>query len=141
MVFIDFKTYEINGKRVNDDSTKKVEVSHNMQIENIEEMKIDTANKAESFIAITSNLIVKYHLGEASVKLKAVYRNSKDICEAIVKDFKKDKSIPKTLAPGIKTVLYQKSILKIIGLCDELSLPSPIPLPKVGISKKKEDKK
>ncbi|MCL4333589.1 MAG: hypothetical protein M1290_03075 [Candidatus Thermoplasmatota archaeon] len=71
-------------------------------------------------------------LGGISLEGTLLYQGSEDIESR----WRKDKSLPETVANEVQTAIFSSSIIETILLARELRLPPPIPMP--TLQKKKD---
>ena len=114
----------------------KININNNVTIKNIEE--IDLAfGKDQKGLKFRFEFIAKYDPEVASINLEGevVYMIKVDEAKDILTMWKKEKKIaPGVMSKVLNTTLTKCNIQALI-LSNDLNLPAPIPLPKVGIKK------
>ena len=71
------------------------------------------------------------NLGKIEVEGQVFYINDEKIVEEVKKSWEKDKKIPLEVMEQIINASLHKGNIQAIKISEEVSLPSPLPLPKV----------
>ena len=116
----------------------KVSINNNVGIRDVEETKlnINTTKKALKLdFEFTS--IYEPNIGKILLTGEVVYLIDKDKAADVVKNWKKNKKMEKDMMTNILNNVLAKCNIQALILSKDMNLPPPIPLPKVGESKKK----
>ncbi len=116
----------------------KVSINNNVGIRDVEETKlnINTTKKALKLdFEFTS--IYEPNIGKILLTGEVVYLIDKDKAADVVKNWKKNKKMEKDMMTNILNNVLAKCNVQALILSKDMNMPPPIPLPKVGESKKK----
>ncbi len=139
MGIINFKYTKIASEINEFKKGEKISLNHDIQIKDVRELDVKKEKPAQDFVEIHVGYTIIYSkLGKIELAGKILYLDSKEIVEEIRKMWKKEKKIPTTITQTIYKFAYAKMVPKAYGLADELSLPSPLPLPKINFNNEKK---
>ena len=114
----------------------KISINNNIRIKNVEEIDL-TMGKDQKGLKFSFEFSAKYDPEVANINLdgEVVYMAKADEAKEILARWKKEKKIaPGVMGKVLNTALAKCNIQALI-LSNDLNLPAPIPLPKVGIKK------
>ena len=114
----------------------KISINNNVTVKNIEEISL-AIGKDQKGLKFSFEFTAKYDPEVANINLdgEVVYMAKADEAKDILAKWKKEKKIaPGVMGKVLNTALAKCNIQALI-LSNDLNLPAPIPLPKVGIKK------
>ncbi len=120
----------------------KVSVSNNVAIKEVEETKFPIGKDKQSALKFSFEFSSKYEpkIGNVTLGGSLLFIAENDKVKSVLDGWKKDKSVSADVMKGIlNTILAKGNILALI-LSQEVSLPPPIPLPKVNVGEKPKEK-
>ena len=117
----------------------KININNNIGITNVEESKLSLGNSKAKGLKFTFDFDTKYEpkIGLISLTGDVVYIGEAKDIDDILKSWKKDKKVPKEVMTSILNTVLNKCNIQALILSQQINLPSPIPLPKVGTTPKK----
>jgi hypothetical protein len=129
MPIVGFNFDKIGAKKDNK-ITGKIEIKNNVSIVSVEQEKLSITS-SDDIIKFTFEFKASYEpkIGAIQINGHILYMDEPKKIEAIMKEWKKNKSIPKTLAPLIINTALGKSNIKALTLSQEVNLPPHIRLP------------
>ena len=135
MTIVGFSFTKINAERKK--SIKgKININNNVTVKNVEEIDL-SFGKDQKGLKFSFEFIAKYdpEVGSINLNGEIIYMAKADEAKDALTKWKKEKKI----APGIMGKLLNTTLTKCniqaLILSNDLNLPAPIPLPKVGIKK------
>ena len=114
----------------------KISINNNVTVKNIEEISL-AIGKDQKGLKFSFEFTAKYDPEVANINLdgEVVYMAKADEAKDILAKWKKEKKIaPGVMGKVLNTALAKCNIQALI-LSNDLNLPAPIPLPKVGVKK------
>ncbi len=137
MPIVGFNFTKISAERTEPKGTK-INIQNNVHVENVEEMDIGDKKKALKF---TFNFTSKYtpDLGNVSMTASVIYTDDDKKMKDVLKEWKKNKKVSEDVMPEIVTYVLEKCNIESIVLSREVSLPSPMPLPKIDLPGQKKE--
>jgi len=111
----------------------KININNNATVKDIDKMELNVGNKKQNALKFTFEFKASYEPNLAHITLEGevVWLEKESDTEKILKDWKKDKKIPKEIMTPVINAILAKSNIEALVLSRELNLPPPIPLPKV----------
>ncbi len=112
--------------------SKKVNIKSGMNIVNVTESDMIDGTKQKAFV-IKFAFETKYEpkIGNIVLEGELIYLTSLDIAKKITGAWKKNKSLPKDIALSVFNKILHNCNVEALLLSREISLPSPIQLPKI----------
>ena len=119
----------------------KININNNVRIEKVEEKDLSLGNQKQKVVSFTFEFTSKYDPDVGNIKLvgNVLYMEDAKKVKEILDGWKKDKKIPKDIMARILNVVLNKSNVQALILSENVSLPPPIPLPKVQVNPPKDD--
>ena len=114
----------------------KIDVHSNVSVDRIEESKLGTDKNIGANLYFTFNVKYTPDVGSIVLKGEVNYMNEEKVIKEIMAEWKKTKQLPKQAMTEIFNPLLTKSNVEAILISKELSLPVPVPLPRMNIEKK-----
>ena len=139
MAIIGFNFTKIDAEKKNAISGK-INVNNNVVILNAEEKKLSLANDKQKVIGFTFEFMSKYEPDIGHIKFigEVLFMEDSTKAKEILDGWKKDKKLPKETTTSILNTVLNKCNIQALVLSEEVSLPAPIPLPKLQVGEKKK---
>ena len=111
----------------------KINISNNVSVKDVKESETAFSSENQKTISFQFFFTSKYEpdVGEISLEGNVIYMGKKDEVKKIMASWKKDKKIDKDIMKNILNTILTKCNIEALILSREISLPPPIPLPKV----------
>ncbi|MBD3163992.1 hypothetical protein GF323_02230 [Candidatus Woesearchaeota archaeon] len=111
----------------------KVNISNNVAVKDIAETDLSVGSERQKAIKFMFEFTSKYEpkVGKILLGGEVLFLEDSEKVKKILTDWKKDKKIEKELMSNILNTVLAKCNVKALILSQDVSLPSPIPLPKV----------
>ena len=112
-----------------------VKIKNNASIKGVEKMELALGKTTQEALKFIFEFKATYEPNIAYILLEGevLWLDKKEVIEDILKQWKKDKKIPKeVMGPVLNTVLSRSNVEALI-LSRELNLPPPVPLPKIQL--------
>jgi len=112
----------------------KLQVNNNVEIRNIEKAEIGGAKKETEGIKVTFAFKTSYSpsIGEILLEGELVAVEDKKVAEEALKEWKKNKTLSKELLREVMDSILARATIEAVVISREISLPPPIPFPKVS---------
>jgi hypothetical protein len=125
----------MEAKRTGGTAKGEIKVNSTPRVNDIKEVDIASLNKKA--LSLKFEFITKYDPNIAEIKVggELVYMAEKN--EPILKQWKKEKSLPEEVSVEVLNHLFRRCLLKIDMMADDLQLPPPIQIPRVKPAEKK----
>lgn len=113
--------------------TGKLEIANNVGIKDVKEIPLRVGNVKQSGLQFTFEFSSKYKPGIGSIILEGyvLYMGEKDKNEKILKNWKKNKKIPREVVTQVINVILTRCNVEAILLSREIALPPPVKLPAI----------
>lgn len=139
MTIIGFSFIKFDAERKPVKTTGNIEINHNISIKNVEKTALNVGGSKSDVLRIEFAFDVLYSAGLGKIEIlgDVVYSDTKEIVDETFKTWEVDKKLNSTVNEQVFKFVYNKAIVKALELSDSLNLPSPIPMPKINFSVKK----
>jgi len=139
MTIVGFNFTKINVERKGL-AKGKINIKNNVGIKSVEEADLSLGKSKQSGLRFVFEFTSKYEpdVGEIMITGDVLYLEDEKKVKSVLKDWKKDKKIPKELTATILNTVLQKCNIQALMLARDINLPPPIPLPKVNVADTKE---
>jgi len=113
----------------------KVGISNNISIKNVEEKELNVGKNKQVGLKISFEFASKYDpkIGEIALQGDLLFLEDSKKVKEIVKEFKKNKKLPKEIMTPVMNTLLAKCHIQALMESQAVNLPSPIPLPRVKV--------
>jgi len=140
MPIVGFNFTKISAERTESKGTK-INIENNVHIANVEDMDIGDKKSPQKAVKFTFDFMSKFtpDLGKIALTCEVAYVDEEKKMKDILKEWKKDKKVTKDVMPEIMNYILQKCNIEAIILSREVSLPSPLPLPKIDMPGEKKE--
>ena len=132
MTVISFNFTKINAER-NKGIKGKLNISNNVSIKEVKVFELKLGKNKEKALKFNFKFEAIYDpkIGNIEILGEIVYLGKDEVIKDAEKQWKKDKKIPKEIIEEIMSNILTKCNIEALLMSRELSLPPPIPLPKV----------
>jgi hypothetical protein len=115
------------------ESKGKLNINNNITIKDILKSELSVGTAKQETLRFQFEFITKYEPNFAEIVISGdvIYLASPQTVEAVLKDWKKDKTAPKDITSEVINNLLTRCNIQALILSRDMNLPSPIPLPKV----------
>jgi hypothetical protein len=140
MIIVGFEFTKIAAER-KQQVTGKVNIANNVTIKNIEKSDLNLGKGKQEGIKYQFEFSSKYEPDMAIIQFEGTVMcigEPKEI-DAVLKEWKKDKRLAKEVVNLIMNTILMRCNVEAIILSRDISLPPPVPLPKVEESPKKKN--
>jgi hypothetical protein len=138
MVMVGFNFTKLHVEKLSP-SKGKIKISNNVTIKNVTEKDLSLGKTKEQGINFIFEFVSKYNpgIGEIILTGEILYMEPPEKIKEIMKSWKKDKKLPQPVMTNILNNVLVKSNIQALILSQTVSLPPPIPLPKVSVGEDK----
>lgn len=140
MAIVGFSFIKFDAQRKSAKSAGNIEINHNISIKNVEKTTLNVSSSKTDVLRVEFAFDVLYSLGLGKIEIvgDVIYSDTKEIIVETFKNWEADKKLSSVVNEQVFKFVYNKAIIKALELSDSLNLPSPIPMPKVNFSGKKD---
>lgn len=120
----------------------KVSINNNISIEDIQPQKISLGKANEEGLKFVFKFTAKYvgekkeEFGNINLVGEVLFIEKEDVIKKIKDSWKKDKSVDQVYMSQVINSALNKCNIQALILSDTVSLPAPIPMPKLQPKKK-----
>lgn len=141
MTIVKISLHKVNAVRDVNAKGGQVKINNNVSIKEIEDMEFSIPGKKGLKFNFAFNCDYEPGLGKIEVEGQVFYVNLEEKIREIKDLWTKDKRIPLDVMEQIVNASLHKGNIQAIKISEEINLPSPLPLPKVGRIQEKTAKK
>jgi len=136
IVGFNFSNIEVERKKP---MKGKVKITNNVAIKNIEIQELALGKSKQKGLKFTFEFLTKYEKDFGQIRLMGdvIFIDDDKKLKEIQAGWNKNKSVPKDVMTQILNNILNKCNIEALILSQHINLPAPIPLPKVGVEKKK----
>ena len=115
--------------------TGKISIKNNVTIKTVEKSEITLGTTKQDILKFTYEYKADYEPKIALITLvgNLSYMEKPEKIDELVKQWKKDKNLPKEILTPILNSIYTKCNVQALVMAREINLPPPIQLPKVTL--------
>jgi len=119
--------------------TGKIKINNNVSVKNVEDHTIMFGKTKQEGLKFTFEFTSKYepNIGDMLIVGEVIYINEPDKIKEIVSEWRKNKKIPKEVMTEMLNAILDRCNIQALTLSRDMSMPPPIPLPKVQVEAKK----
>jgi len=128
---------KVNAERNLETKGGQINLKNNVSLKNVEEMNFDKGGKKGLKFSFAFDCNYEPDLGKIEVAGQIFYVEEAKLIDEIKESWDKDKRVPTTVMEEVINAALHKGNIQAIKTADDVSLPSPLPLPKVAGEKKK----
>jgi hypothetical protein len=132
MTIVKINLHKVNAERNLESKGGQIKISNNVSINNVEDLSF--AVQGKKGLKFTFNFSCNYEpdLGKTEVEGQVVYVDDDKKVSEVMQSWNDGKKIPMDVMEQIINAALHKSNIQAIKISDDVSLPSPLPLPKVN---------
>ena len=131
MTIVKINLHKVNAERNLNAKGGQIKINNNVSIKDIEDMGFGVEGKRGLKFTFSFNCIYEPNLGKIDVEGQVYYVDEETKIAEVKKSWEKDKKIPMDVMEQIINASLHKGNIQAIKISEEVSLPSPLPLPKV----------
>ena len=131
MGIVKINLHKVNAERNVDSKGGQIKINNNVSIKNVEDMSFSAEGKKGLKFTFAFNCKYEPDLGKIDVEGQVLFVEEEAKITEIKESWDKDKKIPVEIMEAIVNAALHKSNIQAIKISEEISLPSPLPLPKV----------
>lgn len=115
--------------------TGKISINNNVTIKNLEKTELTLGKTKQDVLKFTYEYKADYEPKIALITLAGTltYLEKSEKIEELLKQWKKDKQLPKEILTPVLNSIYTKCNVQALVMAREINLPPPIQLPKVTL--------
>lgn len=136
MVLVGFAFTKLDATRVNNPKGK-ITINHDIKVEDVKHAQIK-GGEASGGLLIEFSYTVSYKPSVGKLRLEGNFVETHENAKEIADTYAKDKEMPAELKERLYNLINRKSLVKAIYLSEQVGLPSPINMPTLKFSDKKE---
>lgn len=139
MAIIGFSFSKFNCERAASRAQGSIDIKHNISVKDVTKTTLNVGGNKNDVLKVDFSFDIVYggSLGKILIEGDVIFSDNKDIISETFKAWEADKKLPTMVNEEVFKFVYTKSSVKALELSDSLNLPSPIPLPKISFSSKK----
>jgi len=141
MTIVKINLYKVVAERNLQSKGGQIQINNNVSLKDVEELSFAGDGKKGLKFNFGFNCNYDPDLGKIDVEGQVLYLEDEKKIEAIKKMWDKEKRVPIEVMEEIINAALHKGNIQAIKISEEVSLPSPLPLPKVkpqGAEQKKK---
>lgn len=131
MTIVKVNLHKVNAERNLEAKAGQVRINNNVSLKNVEEMGFSADGRKGLKFTFGFNCIYEPDLGRIDVEGQVLYVDSDKEVDSILNSWNKNKRVPQEVMEQIINAALHKGNIQAIKISEEVSLPSPLPLPKV----------
>ncbi|MBT6774875.1 hypothetical protein HOA91_05910 [Candidatus Woesearchaeota archaeon] len=141
MTIVKINLHKVHAERDLDAKGGQIKINNNVSVKNVEEMSFAVEGKKGLKFTFSFNCNYEPNLGKIDVEGQVLFVEDEAKINEIKETWDKDKKIPMDIMEQIVNAALHKGNIQAIKISEEVSLPSPLPLPKVqsGSAQKVEE--
>jgi hypothetical protein len=141
MTIVKINVHKLSAHKSLDAKGGQVKINNNVSITEVENMKFDVPGRKGLKFTFLFNCSYEPDLGKTEVEGQIMYVETEQKVSQILESWVKDKKIPLDVMESIVNAALHKGNIQAIKISEDLSLPSPLPLPKVNRQASEETQK
>jgi hypothetical protein len=131
MTIVKINLHKVNAERNLEAKGGQIKINNNVSIKNVEELSFAAEGKKGLKFTFSFNCVYEPELGKIDVEGQVLYVEDEAKIKEIKEGWDKNKKIPNDVMEQIVNAALHKGNIQAIKVSEEVSLPSPLPLPKV----------
>lgn len=131
MPIVKINVHKVNAERSLKAKGGQIKINNNVSIKDVE--SLDFSVEGKKGLKFTFEFTCHYEpdLGKIDVEGQVLYVDEEAKVEEVHSSWKKSKKIPMDVMEQIVNAALHKGNIQAIKISEDISLPSPLPLPKV----------
>ena len=140
VVAINFSKINIERK---ESISGKIDIKNNIAIKDVSSMNLNVAAAAQKGLKFDFEFTTKYEPDFANITFNGyvLFMADEKTVNAAVEGWKKDKKVDTAIMQPVLNAALNKCNIKALITAEDLGLPPPVPLPKIGVAEEKAKKK
>ncbi len=131
MTIVKINLYKVAAERNLDSKGGTIKINNNVSLKNVEDLGFGIEGKKGLRFTFAFNCNYEPDLGKIDVEGQVLYVDDDKKVEEIKQQWGKDKRIPLDVMQDIINASLHKGNIQAIKVCEDVLLPSPLPMPKV----------
>ncbi len=131
MTIVKINLHKVHAERNLNAKGGQVQINNNVSIKNVDDLGFGVEGKRGLKFTFAFNCNYEPDLGKIDVEGQVFYVDEEKRINEIKKGWEKDKKVPMDVMEQIINAALHKGNIQAIKISEEVSLPSPLPLPKV----------
>ena len=125
-----------------DNATGNINIKNNIAIKDVEEKEFALGRAKQNGLRFNFEFTTDYepNIGNISIIGEVLFLDEEKKVKELAANWKKNKKIDTEIMQQVLNTALNKCNIKALILSEDLNLPPPIPLPRVNIEKKSNDK-
>jgi len=142
MTIVKINIHKVHATRNLDAKGGQIKINNNVSVTNVEDLAFAVEGKKGLKFTFAFNCAYEPNLGKIDVEGQVLFVDEGKKVEEVKKSWEKNKTVPVEIMEQIVNAALHKGNIQAIKISEDVSLPSPLPLPKVktGQTPTKEDK-
>ena len=136
MTIVKINLHKVHADRNLEAKGGQIKINNNVSIKDIEDMSFAAEGKKGLKFTFTFSCAYEPELGKIEVEGQVLFVDEEAKVDEVKASWDKDKKIPVDVMEQIVNAALHKGNIQAIKVSEEVSLPSPLPLPKVKSEKK-----
>ena len=139
MTIVKINLHKVTAERNLDSKGGQVRINNNVSIKEVEDMSFAIEGKKGLKFTFAFNCQYQPDLGKIDVEGQVLFVDEEKRVSEVKKNWEKNKQIPMDILQQIINASLHKGNIQAIKISEDVSLPSPLPMPKVtGTSEKQK---
>ena len=131
MGIVKINLYKVVAERKLDAKGGQIKINNNVSIKNLEGLELNVPGSAGVKFTFSFNCKYEPGLGTIDVEGQVFYTETEAKIKELQAQWDKDKKVPVEIMEKVVNAALHKGNIQAIKISEEISLPSPLPLPKV----------
>ena len=140
MGIVKINLYKVVAERKLNAKGGQIKINNNVSIKELEDLQFNIPGSAGLKFTFAFNCRYEPDLGSIDVEGQVFFTGTEDKIKSIRETWDKDKKIPNDVMEQVVNAALHKGNIQAIKVSEEVSLPSPLPLPKVKTAAKRKAK-
>ena len=119
----------------------QIKINNNVSLKNVEDLSFQVEGKKGLRFTFAFNCNYEPDLGKIEVEGQVLFVDDEKKVAEVKASWEKDKRVPMEIMEQIVNAALHKGNIQAIKISEDVSLPSPLPLPKVKSGMKQEEDK
>lgn len=131
MPIVKINVHKVNAERSLKAKGGQIKINNNVSIKDVEDLDFAVDGKKGLKFTFEFNCHYEPDLGKIDVEGQVLFVDEAAKVEEVQNSWKKNKKIPMSVMEQIVNAALHKGNIQAIKISEDVSLPSPLPLPKV----------
>ena len=130
-MIVKINLHKVHATRNVDAKAGQVSINNNVSLKDVESMSFMVDGKKGLRFSFAFNCNYEPNLGKIEVEGQVLYVDEDKKIDVVQKMWEKEKRVPLEVMEQIVNAALHKGNIQAIKISEDVSLPSPLPLPKV----------